>query len=224
MFYESNFLRLVATCLTEYILHLHTYFSSVDQTHKYKNKSFPWAAYGDKHVTNMCYWKTFLQSWEGVVFILITVGVSFIFSYLTVCFFGRMMAHFYINVFINARDKSCKVGWAPYGVHLISNNADRAPSGHWPMLSYTDGDRWPNDMNASENSYLSSGVRAIINSPVMCKSLKSYDVSFICDHSIKSEAYCQLTVRGRLNQAGRNPYYLPAVEIKNNEPFRKIAS
>jgi len=59
------------------------------------------------------------------------------------------MAHFYINVFINARDKSCKVGRAPYGVHLISNNADRAPSGHWPMLSYTDGDRRPNDMKGS---------------------------------------------------------------------------
>jgi len=46
---------------------------------------------------------------------------------LTNCFFGGMMANFDIDIFIIARDNSCKIGRAPYGVRLISYNAGRAP-------------------------------------------------------------------------------------------------
>jgi len=50
-----------------------------------------------------------------------------IFLILTTCFFGGMMANFYINVFIIARENSYKIGRAPYGVRLISYNAGRTP-------------------------------------------------------------------------------------------------
>ena len=63
------------------------------------------------------------------------------------------MANFDINVFIIARENSCKIDRAPYGVLLISYNAGRAPynivrcpAGHRPMLSYTDAGRRPYDM------------------------------------------------------------------------------
>ena len=63
------------------------------------------------------------------------------------------MANFDIHIFIIARDNSCKIDRAPYGVWLISYNADRAPydvvrcpAGHRPMFSYTDAGRRPYDM------------------------------------------------------------------------------
>ena len=37
------------------------------------------------------------------------------------------MANFDINAFIIARENSCKIGRAPYGVRLIPYNAGRAP-------------------------------------------------------------------------------------------------
>ena len=68
-------------------------------------------------------------------------------------FFKGMVLNFDINVFIIARENSCKIGRAPYGVRLIPYNAVRAPydivrcpSGHRPMLSYTDAGRRPYDM------------------------------------------------------------------------------
>jgi len=59
------------------------------------------------------------------------------------------MANFDIIVFIIARENifhPCKIGWALYGVRLISYNAVRCPAGHRPMLSYTDAGRRPYDM------------------------------------------------------------------------------
>jgi len=72
---------------------------------------------------------------------------------LTNCFFGGMMANFDIHIFIIARENSCKIGRAPHGVRLISNNAGRepydvvrSPAGHRPMFSYTVAGRRPCDM------------------------------------------------------------------------------
>jgi len=65
-----------------------------------------------------------------------------IFLILTNCFFEGMMANFDIHIFIIAREKSCKIDRAPYGVRLISDNAGR----HRPMFSYTDAGRRPYDM------------------------------------------------------------------------------
>jgi len=63
------------------------------------------------------------------------------------------MANSDVNVFIIARENSCKIGRAPYGVRLIFYNAGRAPydivrcpAGHLPMYSYTDAGRRPYDM------------------------------------------------------------------------------
>ena len=63
------------------------------------------------------------------------------------------MANFDINVFISARDNSCKIGRARYGVRLISYNAGRAPddivrcpAGHRPTFLYSDAGRRPYDM------------------------------------------------------------------------------
>ena len=76
-----------------------------------------------------------------------------IFLILTTCFFGEMVANFDINLFTIARENSCKIDRAPYGVRLISYNAGRTPydivrcpAGHRPMLSYTDVDWRPYDM------------------------------------------------------------------------------
>jgi len=38
------------------------------------------------------------------------------------------MANFDVNVYIIARDNSCKIGRAPYGVRLIFYNDGRAPA------------------------------------------------------------------------------------------------
>jgi len=98
------------------------------------------------------------------------------------------MANFDVNVYIIARENSYKIGRALYGVRLIFYNAGRAPYdivrcpvGHRPMFSYTDAGR-------RSVRYVTTQEKILKNRPVpgrlMCKSLKSYDVSFICDHSI----------------------------------------
>jgi len=62
------------------------------------------------------------------------------------------------------------------------------PSGHRPMISYTDAGRRPlpvRYMTTQEKFLKNRPVPGrLSNSPVMCKSLISYVVSFICDHSI----------------------------------------
>jgi len=53
--------------------------------------------------------------------------VSMNLSYLNNMFLLGIMAHFDVNVIVIARENSCKIGRAPFGVRLIFNNADRAP-------------------------------------------------------------------------------------------------
>jgi len=95
----------------------------------------------------------YLQSWASVVFFSITARVSLNFSYFNNLFLWRNGGEFWYKLFIIARENSCKIGRAPYGVRRIPNNAVRAPfdivrcpSGHRPMLSYTDAGRRPYDM------------------------------------------------------------------------------
>ena len=109
-------------------LHLHRYFSSKPQKHKYKNIDFVWADENDEHATNKCYWN--ICSLKQVWFSSPSLSESAsIFLILTTCFFGGMMSNFDINVFIIARVKSA---------------AHRTV----PMFSYTDAgrrlhDTWP---------------------------------------------------------------------------------
>ena len=63
------------------------------------------------------------------------------------------MANFDIHIFIIARENSCKIDRAPYGVGLISYNAGRTPydfvrcpAGHRPMFAYKDVGQRPYDM------------------------------------------------------------------------------
>jgi len=96
--------------------------------------------------------------------------------FFSTCFFAWMMTIFDINVYIIARENlfhPCKIGRAPYGVRLISYNAVRYVTTKEKILK-----------NRPVPGRLS-------NSPVMCKSLKSYDVSFICDHSITQASFCR---------------------------------
>ena len=97
-----------------------------------------------------------------------------------------MMASFDINEFTIAPENSRKIGRASYGVWLRSYNAVRCPAGHRPMLY--DIRRRPAPVR-----YVTTQVKILknrpvpgqlSNSPVMYKSVKSYNVSFICDHSI----------------------------------------
>jgi len=126
-----------------------------------------------------------------VVFIFITVSLSL--CYFNNLFLWRNDGEFDINVYITARQNllhPCKIGRASYGVRLISYNAGwapydvvRCPAGHRPMLSYTGAGRY---VTTQEKILKNRSVpRRLSNSPVMCKLLKSYDVSFICDHSVR---------------------------------------
>jgi len=104
-----------------------------------------------------------------------------IFLILTTCFFWRIIANFDKNVFVIARTKLCKIGRAPYGVRLISYNADRAPSDVFIYRRRTAPVRY---VTTQEKILKNRPVPGrLSNSSVMCTALKSY-VSFICDHSI----------------------------------------
>jgi len=99
------------------------------------------------------------------------------FFILTTCFFGGILANFDINEFTIAPEKSRKIGRAPYGVRLISYigrcyHIRRRPA---PVRYVT-----------TQEIILKNGPvpGRLSNSPMMCTSVKSYDVSFICDHSI----------------------------------------
>jgi len=84
------------------------------------------------------------------------------------------MANFDLHIFIIARENSCKIDRAPYGVRLISYNAGRAL---YDVVRY---------VTTQKKILINRPVPGrLSNSTVMCKSLKSYDVSFICDHSIR---------------------------------------
>jgi len=104
------------------------------------------------------------------------------------------IANFDINIFIIARENwfhPYKIGRAPYGVRLISYNAGRAPYGSQSgigrcyHLQTPAGARTTCD-HTRENSLKSPGALVIIKfaGDVQIKWLKSYDVCFICDHSI----------------------------------------
>jgi len=96
---------------------------------------FAWAAEDEFHATNKCYW-FFFCSLEQVWFSPLSLSESaLVFLILTTTFFGGMMAIFYINEYIIARENlfyTCKIGRAPYGVRLISYNAGRALYDMWP--------------------------------------------------------------------------------------------
>ena len=89
-----------------------------------------------------------------------------IFLILTTCFFGGMVASFDINVFIIARENSCKIGRAPYAVRLISYNAGRASAN----VSYTDAGRRPYDMWPRKGKFL----KIVIYLLIRIKSLKKW--------------------------------------------------
>ena len=110
-----------------------------------------------------------------------------IFFILTTCFFGGMMATFDINEFTIAPENSRKIGRAPCGLRLISYNAVRCPAGHRPMSHIRRRPAPVRYVTTQEKILKNRQVpRRLSNSPVMCKSVKSYDVSFICDHSINN--------------------------------------
>ena len=93
------------------------------------------------------------------------------------------MAHFNVNLFIIARENSCKIGRAPYGVRLIFYNAGRAP--YADAFIYRRRTAPVRYVTTQEKVFKNRPVPGrLSNSPVKCTLLKSYDVSFICDHSI----------------------------------------
>ena len=95
------------------------------------------------------------------------------------------MAHFYVNLIIIARENSCKIGRAPYGVRLIFYNTGRAPYD----IVYRRRTAPVRYVTTQEKVLKNRPVPGrLSNSPVKCTSLKSYDVSFICDHSITANA------------------------------------
>ena len=172
--------------LQKNILHLHRYFTIKDQKHKYKK----YILLEQLRMINM-------QRTSAIEFFCILEQVCFsslsesasIFLILTNCFFEGMMANFDTNIFIIARENSCKIDRAPYGVRLISYNASadvfiyrRRPA---PVRYVT-----------SQKKILKNRPvpGRLSNSPVMSKSLKSYDVSFICDRSITRVCFLETFV------------------------------
>jgi len=77
------------------------------------------------------------------------------------------MANFYINVAIIAREHSCKIGRFYY---------IQTPAA--PVRYVT------TQKNTLKYKMYRPVPGRLSNSPVIFKSLQSYDVSFICDHSI----------------------------------------
>jgi len=92
------------------------------------------------------------------------------------------MANFDIHIFIIARENSCNIYRAPYGVRLISYNAGRASADVFIYRRRPAPVRYVTTQKKILKNRPVPG--RLSNSPVMCKSLKSYDVSFICDRSI----------------------------------------
>jgi len=109
-----------------------------------------------------------------------------IFLILTTCFFCGIMANFYVNVYIISRENSYKIGRVPYGVRLIFYNAGRASADVFIYRRRTVPIRY---VTTQEKILKNRPVPVwLSNSPVMCTSLKSYDVRFICDHSIRANS------------------------------------
>jgi len=113
------------------------------------------------------------------------------------------MANFYINVFIIAHANLCKIGRAPYGVRLISYNGTVrhctvpvwAPADVFIYRRRTAPVRYVTMQEKILKNRLVPG--RLSNSPVMCTSLKSYDVSFICNHSIiRLQFFCFMRKNG----------------------------
>jgi len=101
------------------------------------------------------------------------------------------MTNFDVNVFIITRENSCKIGRAPYGVRLIFYNAGRAPYDivrcSVDVFIYRCRTALVRSVTTQEKILKNRPVPGrLLNSPVMCTPLKSYDVSFICDHSIRN--------------------------------------
>ena len=107
---------------------------------------------------------------------------------LTTCFFGGMIAKFYINVYIIARANICNP--CTYGTRLIYYNAGRASA---DVIIYRRRPAPVRYVTTQEKILKKRPVPGqLSNSPVMCKSLKSYDGSFICDHNIRR---CDINVK-----------------------------
>jgi len=118
-----------------------------------------------------------LQSWASVVFTSSTFRVSIIVSNFNNLFLWRNDGKFWYYCMHH-----CTWKCVSYGVRLIFYNIVRCPAGHRPMISYTP----PVQYVTTQEKFLKNRPvpGRLSNSPVMCKSLKSYVVSFICDHSI----------------------------------------
>jgi len=103
--------------------------------------------------------------------------------FLTVCFFGRMMANSDLNEYLHAYlFHPCKIGRSL----KHQPGSSRCPPGHRPMLSYTDAGaplQYVTTQGINVENRPAHGRFSI--SPVICKSLKSYVGTFVCDHSIK---------------------------------------
>jgi len=112
------------------------------------------------------------------------------FLYLTTCLFGRMMANFCINLSIVARENSRKIaghrtvsGWSltmPAG-HRSTSYGARPGIGRCYHIQICMRYMWPRKRKILKNRPV---PRRLSISPAMCKSLKSYDASFICDYRL----------------------------------------
>jgi len=127
----------------------------------------------------------FLQSWASVVFITFTVRVSLNLSYFNNQFLWRNDDKFWYKCIHNCTWK------------FVLNLLQRRPGAiqHFTVLGRASADvsinrRWPAPLwyvTTQENILKNIPVPGrLSNSPVMCNSLKSYDVSFICDLSIRA--------------------------------------
>ena len=113
-----------------------------------------------------------------------------IFLILTTCFFCGIMANFYVNVYIFSRENRPGTVWCPtdllqrrQGTVRHRTVPGRAPADVFIYRRWTVPVRY---VTTQEKILKNRPVPGrLSNSPVMCTSLKSYDVSFICDHSIR---------------------------------------
>ena len=177
--------------LQKYIVHLQRYFTSEDQEDKYN--SILSLEQPRMNKSNEQELLKLLKPWASVVFTSITVRVRRRLSYFNNLFFSKEWWRILILKYTSLHVKICLIRVKSAGHRTVSGWSLTTPAGDRtvPGRSSTGviiNRRRPasvrNDTTQGKILKNRPVPGRLSYSPVMCKSLKSYDVSFICNHSI----------------------------------------
>jgi len=201
MFYESNCHRWKATwfCRSTYSMYINI---SLLKTKNISTKQY--ISFEQLRIINMQQvLLKFLQSWASVVFFSITVSVSLNHSYFNNLFLWRNGGEFWYKWIHHCTWKF--VINRPGTVRCPADLLQRRPGTvrHRTVPVRASADVIIYRRQPAPIRYVTTQEKNLKNRPVpgrlsdlpvMCKSLKSYDVSFICDHSIMPSIYNKVVI------------------------------